>query len=305
MNQKGFINILLIVVVVALIGAGIYIVSTRQTPPPLPTPTTTPSPSPTLIPAPTTIPTPKVPTSTKPRFIFTSPKSGEKWSLGESKNIAYEPVSNRNHRFYLEEFSDGKFITRGEIIDELAVEHAPPSYRVWARVGYIKVQDESKIFPWVEADTYYIRIALADGTEIRSDAFQIIGSLDGLKYPIVTKISPLQTTVGSLIAVKGFNFSPSGDTIVLHPKDLSLFPKGVVDLISDPLISENSGKDIKFTLSPQNFGYYTWYTDDQGKAIVERRVINDLPPGEYDIYVNSGRKKLLQNSNKYLLKIVK
>lgn len=41
MNQKGFINAILIVIIVALVGAGIYFVSTRQiapfTPTPLPT----------------------------------------------------------------------------------------------------------------------------------------------------------------------------------------------------------------------------------------------------------------------------
>lgn len=45
MNKKGFINILLVVVVVALVGAGIYVVSTRQISPPVPTPS--PSPAPT------------------------------------------------------------------------------------------------------------------------------------------------------------------------------------------------------------------------------------------------------------------
>ena len=45
MNKKGFINILLVVVVVGLVGAGIYIVSTRQISPPVPTPS--PSPTPT------------------------------------------------------------------------------------------------------------------------------------------------------------------------------------------------------------------------------------------------------------------
>ena len=65
MNQKGFINILLIMVVVALVGAGAYFVSTRQiklptpspttslTPIPSPTPTSTPKSSPIPIPSPT------------------------------------------------------------------------------------------------------------------------------------------------------------------------------------------------------------------------------------------------------------
>ena len=58
MNQKGFINILLIVVIVALASAGVYFVATRQAPP-TPIPTPTPSPSPTPTPTPTPSPTPK------------------------------------------------------------------------------------------------------------------------------------------------------------------------------------------------------------------------------------------------------
>lgn len=47
MNQKGFINILLIVIIVALAGTGVYFVATRQT-----TPIPTPTPKPSLSPAP-------------------------------------------------------------------------------------------------------------------------------------------------------------------------------------------------------------------------------------------------------------
>ncbi len=54
MNQKGFINILLIVIVVVLVGAGIYVVSTRQVTPPTPTITPKPSPTPALSPNSTT-----------------------------------------------------------------------------------------------------------------------------------------------------------------------------------------------------------------------------------------------------------
>jgi len=46
MNQKGLINILLIFVIVALAGAGIYFVATRHAPPPPPVSTPTPKPSP-------------------------------------------------------------------------------------------------------------------------------------------------------------------------------------------------------------------------------------------------------------------
>jgi hypothetical protein len=45
MNQKGFINILLIVIIVALAGAGAYFVATRQVIPPAPSPTPTSTPS--------------------------------------------------------------------------------------------------------------------------------------------------------------------------------------------------------------------------------------------------------------------
>ena len=59
MNQKGFINILLIVIVAVLIGAGIYVVSTGQTLPPVPTPTPTQSPASSPIPTTKQSPTPK------------------------------------------------------------------------------------------------------------------------------------------------------------------------------------------------------------------------------------------------------
>ncbi len=52
MNQKGFINILLIVIVVALVGTGIYVVSTRQVSQPVPTPSPSPTPTPTPNPVP-------------------------------------------------------------------------------------------------------------------------------------------------------------------------------------------------------------------------------------------------------------
>ena len=61
MNQKGFVNILLIVVVV-LVSAGAYFVATRKTTPsisvPTPTPTPTPAPTPTPKPNPTPKPSP-------------------------------------------------------------------------------------------------------------------------------------------------------------------------------------------------------------------------------------------------------
>ena len=63
MNQKGFANILLIIIIVALTGAGAYFVATRQTAPPAPapapSPSPTPTPTPTPIPSPTPTPTPQ------------------------------------------------------------------------------------------------------------------------------------------------------------------------------------------------------------------------------------------------------
>ncbi|MEK7659341.1 MAG: hypothetical protein AAB338_01650 [Patescibacteria group bacterium] len=47
MNQKAFVNIILIVVIVALVGAGIYFVSTRQVATPTPSAATIPTPTPT------------------------------------------------------------------------------------------------------------------------------------------------------------------------------------------------------------------------------------------------------------------
>jgi hypothetical protein len=60
MNQKGSINIILIIIVFALVGVGAYFVATRQiAPTPVPTPIHTPSPSPTLTPKPSPKPSPK------------------------------------------------------------------------------------------------------------------------------------------------------------------------------------------------------------------------------------------------------
>ncbi|KKR88960.1 MAG: hypothetical protein UW50_C0002G0023 [Candidatus Wolfebacteria bacterium GW2011_GWA1_44_24] len=56
MNQKGFINIILVVIIVALVGAGAYFVSTRQTISPTPMPSSSPTPTPT--------PTPTQPSTT-------------------------------------------------------------------------------------------------------------------------------------------------------------------------------------------------------------------------------------------------
>ena len=84
MNQKGFINILLIIIVVALVGAGAYFVSTKQTTSPNPIPTPTPS----LTPIPTPSPTPKPSSTPKPSPTPTPVPSGEKIirKVGEKEN---------------------------------------------------------------------------------------------------------------------------------------------------------------------------------------------------------------------------
>lgn len=76
MNQKGFISILLIVIIVAFVGAGTYFVATRQVRPPIPTliPSPTPTPSPTSTPTPQPSPTP-TPVQSGEKIIR---KAGEK-----------------------------------------------------------------------------------------------------------------------------------------------------------------------------------------------------------------------------------
>jgi len=58
MNQKGFINIAIIVGVIALLGVAGYFIANRQTPLPEPTPSPAPLPSPTPNPSPTPTPLP-------------------------------------------------------------------------------------------------------------------------------------------------------------------------------------------------------------------------------------------------------
>src|SRR3989344_4583214 len=60
MNQKGFINIILIVIVVALVGAGSYFVLNRQASPSTPVSTLPPSSTPTPTSSNTTTPLPKI-----------------------------------------------------------------------------------------------------------------------------------------------------------------------------------------------------------------------------------------------------
>lgn len=58
MNQKGFINIILVIIIVALAGVGAYFILNQQTTPPIFIPTPTPIPSPTPTPTPSPTPTP-------------------------------------------------------------------------------------------------------------------------------------------------------------------------------------------------------------------------------------------------------
>ena len=64
MNKKGFINIVLVVIVAALVGAGVYVALTRRAaapvvPPPAPNPSPAPAPKPTPAPIPKPNPSPK------------------------------------------------------------------------------------------------------------------------------------------------------------------------------------------------------------------------------------------------------
>lgn len=94
MSQKGFINILLVVVIVALAGIGVYFFTTRQTTPPIPvsTLTTTPSPTPTPTLTPKSSPTPKpsptptpTPTSTNSPVVSSSSNFSDIVSVVENK----------------------------------------------------------------------------------------------------------------------------------------------------------------------------------------------------------------------------
>ena len=69
MNQKGFANIALIIVVIAIVAVGGYFVFSKNSATPTPSPT--PSPTPTLTPTPTASPSPKpIPQSTIFNLIF-------------------------------------------------------------------------------------------------------------------------------------------------------------------------------------------------------------------------------------------
>lgn len=58
MNQKGSMNILVIIIVVALLAGGVYVLATRQAAAPMTTPTPTPGTAPSPTPNPTPTPNP-------------------------------------------------------------------------------------------------------------------------------------------------------------------------------------------------------------------------------------------------------
>ncbi|OGY78732.1 MAG: hypothetical protein A3B74_02990 [Candidatus Kerfeldbacteria bacterium RIFCSPHIGHO2_02_FULL_42_14] len=82
MNQKGFVNIIiLIVVIVAIAGIGGYVALNRQSPSPGPAPTPTPTPNPIQNPSPTPTPTPTPKPKTEPTTSFTLPPITSKDSI--------------------------------------------------------------------------------------------------------------------------------------------------------------------------------------------------------------------------------
>ena len=97
MNQKGFINIILIIIVIALVGTGAYFVSTGQVtlPTPSPTPTSTSKPSPTFESS-------SIPTTTIP-FIGDDTYS---WPI---QNVCI-PVSSPGDPVVIKDLRDGTYV---------------------------------------------------------------------------------------------------------------------------------------------------------------------------------------------------
>lgn len=97
MNQKEFVNVLLIAIVVALVGAGIYVVSTRQPAPP----TSTPSLSPTTTTTTTITPTPTPTTTSTSQKNTVEAKQQPAWTwenlgCGSSVPCSYRVCSTTN-----------------------------------------------------------------------------------------------------------------------------------------------------------------------------------------------------------------
>src|SRR3989344_5893397 len=106
MNQKGFINIILVIIVVALVGAGAYFVSTRQVMPPTPSPTPTPSPIPTPTPNPTPDPSPNPtpkpsPTPQSQGITLLTQNTSDAFILGTRLKISWNISSKLSSNNYV------------------------------------------------------------------------------------------------------------------------------------------------------------------------------------------------------------
>jgi len=84
MNQKGFVNIAVIIGVIVLIGVAGYFIANRQTPLPEPTPSPAPSPNPTPSPTPSPNPTPS-PTPAPEKNKSVSVLLGQQFTLGKGQ----------------------------------------------------------------------------------------------------------------------------------------------------------------------------------------------------------------------------
>lgn len=109
-NQKGSINIIPIIIVVALVGAGAYFVSTRQITPP----TSSPTPSPTTSPSPTPTPTPKPSPTLTP--TSTSVPDSKKLDFSQFEKICAYNERYRNYECQrpISEFHCGYFLKPSE-----------------------------------------------------------------------------------------------------------------------------------------------------------------------------------------------
>ena len=76
MNQKGFVNIIVIIVVVIFVGVGGYFVVSQRTSLPMPTPSSTHTQTSIPTPTPPVSPSTEIPKSITPPAIDTKPSSG-------------------------------------------------------------------------------------------------------------------------------------------------------------------------------------------------------------------------------------
>ena len=138
MKQKGFVNILLIIIVVALVGAGAYFVSTKQITTPNPTPSPTPKPSPTLKPSSTLTPSP---VSNGEKIILNLPRPNTDCTIGDKDEIN---ITDPNHPFVLDSKNELISLVGKEYVSQhykflCAVAEVPPS-RLMARLEYPRVR---------------------------------------------------------------------------------------------------------------------------------------------------------------------